>query len=137
MAARGGLSTLKEEAMATEVTGMLGKSFDTPDEVRTFPNGRVELITLGGVTFGRMTAQPGWRWSENVKPIIGTESCQAQHTGYVIAGRIRIRMEDGGEQEFGPGDAYVIPPGHDGWVVGGEQYVGIDFTGMTDFAKQA
>jgi uncharacterized cupin superfamily protein len=80
--------------------------------------------------------EPGWRWSEHVKPIAGTASCQALHTGHVISGRIMIRMDDGSEREFGPGDAYVIPPGHDGWVVGDEPYVGVDYTGMADFAKR-
>ena len=122
--------------MTTETSGLQGKSMDTPDETRTFPNGKVELVTLGGVTFGRMTAQPGWRWSEHVKPIAGTESCRATHTGVIVSGRIGIRMDDGSEREFGPGDAYVIPAGHDGWVIGDEPYVGVDYTGMADFAKR-
>jgi quercetin dioxygenase-like cupin family protein len=123
--------------MTTQTSGLAGKSLDGPDETRSFPMGKVELVTIGGITLGRMTAQPGWRWSEHVKPIAGTESCQATHTGYVVSGRVHIRMDDGSERVFGPGDAYAIPPGHDGWVVGDEPYVGVDVTGMADFAKRA
>lgn len=123
--------------MAMETGGLVGKSLDSPDDTRTFPNGKVELVTLGGITLGRGTMQPGWRWSKDVKPIAGTESCQATHTGHVISGRLHIRMDDGSEAELGPGDAYVIPSGHDAWVVGDEPYVGVDVTGMADYAKQA
>jgi len=113
------------------------KSMNSPDETRSFPKGKVELVTLGSVTFGRATFQPGWKWSESVKPIVKTKSCEAPHTQYVISGRLRVRMDDGTEEEFGPGDVSVIPPGHDGWVVGNEPVVAIDITGMTDYAKQA
>jgi quercetin dioxygenase-like cupin family protein len=123
--------------MTTQMGSLVSKNLDNPDETRTFPNGKIELVTLGGITLGRGTMQPGWRWSEHVKPIVGGESCQATHTGHVISGRLRILMDDGSEREFGPGDAYVIPPGHDGWVVGDEPYVGVDVTGMADFAKPA
>ena len=86
---------------------------------------------------GRATFQPGWRWSESVKPIAGTDSCQVPHNGYVVSGRIHIKMDDNTEFEAGPGDAYEIPAGHDGWVIGDEPYVGIDFSpAMTDYAKK-
>ena len=112
------------------------KSLNTPDETRTFPKGKVELATVGGVTFGRATLQPGWKWSESVKPIAKTDSCQAPHTQYVISGRLHIRMDDGTEKEYGPGDVGIIPPGHDAWVVGNEACVSIDITGMTHYAEK-
>ena len=116
---------------------MQKKSLAQPDETRAFPAGLLELVTLGGITFGRGTFQPGWRWSESVKPIVGTDSCQVPHTGYVVSGRIAIKMDDGTEFEAGPGDAYDIPAGHDGWVVGDEAYVGVDFSpAMQDYAKK-
>ena len=106
------------------------------EEVRTFDKGRLELVTLGGVTFGRATLQPGWKWSTCVKPLAKTESCEAPHLQYHISGRLHVRMDDGSEQEFGPGDLSQLPPGHDAWVVGNEPAVVIDITGMLDFAKQ-
>jgi hypothetical protein len=112
-----------------------GKNLGQPDETRTFPLGKVDLVLLGDVTVGRLELQPGWRWSESVKPLAGTESCQAAHTGYNISGRMHVKMDDGTEAEYGPGDAYVIPPGHDAWVVGDEPVIGLDFTGMREYAK--
>ena len=112
------------------------KSIKTsPDETRTFDKGKLQIANLGGVTIGHYTLQPGWKWSTSVKPLVGTNSCQQMHTGYVISGRMRVRMDDGSEIECGPGDAAVIPPGHDAWVVGNEPCVGIDFTGSKTFAK--
>jgi hypothetical protein len=116
---------------------MQKKSLNSPDETRSFPKGKVELVTLSGVTFGRATFQPGWKWSESVKPLVKTQSCEAPHTQYIISGRMKVRMDDGTEEEFGPGDVSIIPPGHDGWVVGNEPVVVIDITGMIDYAKQA
>jgi mannose-6-phosphate isomerase-like protein (cupin superfamily) len=113
------------------------KSINSPDETRSFPKGKVELVTVGGVTFGRATLEPGWKWSECVKPIAKTKSCEAPHTQYHISGRLRVRMDDGTESEFGPGDVSIIPPGHDGWVVGNEPVVVIDVTGMSHFAEQS
>ena len=110
-------------------------SMSTPDETRTFPNGKVDLVRLEGLTVGRIEAQPGWRWSQDVKPIAGTASCQASHAGYQISGRLHVVMDDGTEQEYGPGDVYVIPPGHDAWVVGDEPVVSFDVTGMGEYAK--
>jgi len=107
------------------------------DESREFPNGKLEISTVGKTMIGRATFQPGWRWSESVKPIVGTDSCQVPHQGYVVSGRIHIKMDDGSEFEAGPGDAYDIPAGHDGWVVGDEAYVGVDFSpAMQDYAKK-
>jgi quercetin dioxygenase-like cupin family protein len=114
------------------------KNLDTPDETRTFENGKAQVVTLGDFTASRLTFEPGWRWSEHVKPIAGTDSCQVLHTGYQVSGRLRIRMDDGMEKEYGPGDAYVIPPGHDGWVVGDEPVVSVDMSTVTaeHFAKE-
>jgi hypothetical protein len=112
------------------------KGLSTPDETRTFDKGQVELVTLAGVTFGRATLQPGWKWSECVKPIAKTESCQAPHLQYHISGRLNVRMDDGTEIEFGPGDVSHIPPGHDAWVVGDEPVVVIDISGMAHYAER-
>jgi hypothetical protein len=111
-------------------------NFSNPDETRRFDKGQVELITLGGITFGRGTLQPGWRWRTSVKPIVNTESCQAPHLQYHISGRLHVVMDDGSEREFGPGDLGLVPPGHDAWVVGNEPAVIIDVSGMVNYAKR-
>jgi len=103
------------------------KSFNAPDETRTPDKTTVEVVDLGGVKAARLTAQPGWRWSECIKPIVGGDSCQARHVGTVTAGRIHVAHNDGTEAEVGPGDAYVIEPGHDAWVVGDEPLVAYEF----------
>jgi hypothetical protein len=113
------------------------KSLDSPEEKRDFPKGQVVLVTIGDVTFGRGTFQPGWKWSESVKPIAKTDSCLAPHTQYHISGILHVRMDDGTEMEYGPGDVGVVPPGHDAWVVGNEPVVVIDFTGLTHYAEPA
>jgi mannose-6-phosphate isomerase-like protein (cupin superfamily) len=99
-----------------------------PDEVRKLPNGKTDIANLGDATVARMTAEPGWKWSKDVKPIVNTNSCQLSHTQYAISGRLRVRMDDGTEQEFGPGEAMYIPPGHDAWVVGNERFVAVEFS---------
>jgi len=107
------------------------------DEVREVPKGKLEIANIGSTMVGRATFQPGWRWSESVKPIAGTDSCQVPHQGYVVSGRLGIKMDDGTEFEVGAGDAYDIPPGHDGWVIGDDNYVGVDFSAaMKDYAKK-
>ena len=111
------------------------KSFGKPEEVRTFPKGKVELVTMGGTTIGRATFEPGWRWSTCVKPIANTNSCEAPHFHYQISGTMKIRMDDGTEIECKAGDVALIPPGHDAWVVGNEPVIGVDFQGMRDYAK--
>ena len=116
---------------------MQKKSMNTPEETRTFPTGKLELVNFEGVTFGRATFEPGWKWSESVKPIAKTESCQAPHTNYHLSGTLHVRMDDGAEFDFGPGDIGVVPPGHDAWVVGDEPVVALDMTGMIDYAKAA
>ena len=111
------------------------KNIDSPDETRTFPHGSFGIVRIGDVAIARGVFQPGWRWSEDIKPIAGTESCQTHHVGHLISGRIGIRMDDGSEMEFGPGDVYEIPPGHDGWVIGDEPAVGIEVAGAEVFAR--
>jgi quercetin dioxygenase-like cupin family protein len=111
------------------------KSHEAPDERRTPPKTQVDIVRLEGFTLGRFTFQPGWRWSENVKPIVGTESCQLSHVGYAVSGRITIRLPDGREETIGPGESYTIPPGHDGWVEGNEPFVGIELMSAEQFAK--
>jgi quercetin dioxygenase-like cupin family protein len=113
------------------------KPFDAPDEVRSFQDdkGQVELVQVGGNTIGRGTFKPGWRWSEHVKPIAGTDSCLAPHMQYHVSGRLRIRMDDGTEFEAGPGDVTSLPSGHDAWVVGDEPVVVVDISGMGEYAK--
>ncbi len=113
------------------------KSFSKPDEVRTFDKGKLELIKVGGALIGRATFQPGWKWSESVKPIAKTESCQAPHFQYQVSGTLRVRMDDGTEKEIKAGEVAWVPSGHDGWVVGNEPVVIIDFQGMDDYAKEA
>src|SRR5712692_8412038 len=111
------------------MAGLEAKSLDSPDETRRFDKGKLDLVQLGTVSAGRAVFEPGWKWSECVKPIANTESCQAPHTVYMISGRMHVQVDDGTERELGPGDAAVIPPGHDAWIVGNEQCVAIDFTG--------
>jgi quercetin dioxygenase-like cupin family protein len=113
------------------------KSVEAPDESRIFDNGKLDIVHVDEVTAGRFTLEPGWRWSENVKPLVGTDSCQVLHTGYVVSGRMHVVHEDGTEGEVGPGDVYVVRPGHDAWIVGEETYVGVDFSSETErYAKE-
>ncbi len=109
------------------------KNIDTPDEKHTFEHGEVEIVNLTGITIGRATFRPGWRWSTDVKPIVGTGSCQVMHTSYVVSGRFHVQMDDGAELDLGPGDAHVVPAGHDAWVVGDEPCVTIDFAATSTF----
>lgn len=117
------------------MAGLDKKSFEAPDETRSFDKGKIELNTLGAHTVGRATFEPGWKWSECVKPIAGTESCQASHLGYIVSGRMHVVMDDGTEGEAGPGDLFDIAPGHDAWIVGDEPCVAIDFEGASNYAK--
>jgi len=113
------------------------KGFNKPDEVRSFDKGRVELVNIGGAMVGRAVFQPGWRWSESVKPLVKTKSCEAPHYQYHVSGTLRIKMDDGTEVDCKPGDVSLLPTGHDAWVVGNEPAVVVDFQGMVDYAKQA
>jgi hypothetical protein len=114
---------------------MQKKTFAQPDDKRKFEKGLLELVTLGGVTFGRGTFQPGWRWSTSVKPLVKTQSCEAPHLQYHVSGRLHVLMDDGSEMEFGPGDVSLLPPGHDAWVVGDVPVVVLDISGMGEYAK--
>jgi quercetin dioxygenase-like cupin family protein len=116
---------------------MTKRTFNSPDETRTFPKGKVELVTVGFVKFGRATFDPGWKWSVHIQPTAKTKSCEASHTQYHVSGRLHVRMDDGTEVEYGPGDLGHIPPGHDAWVVGNKPVVVIDVTGMADYAKKS
>jgi uncharacterized cupin superfamily protein len=113
------------------------KNTEAADETRTFEKGQVNIVHVDELTAGMFTLEPGWKWSECVKPIVGTDSCQVLHTGYVVSGQMKLVHDDGSEKEIGPGDVYVLRPGHDAWVVGNEPYVGIDFSSETEhYAKQ-
>lgn len=112
-------------------------SFASPNEVRDLSGkGTVEIVKLGDIGVSRSTFRPGWRWSQHVKPLVGGESCQVLHTSFVTSGRLRVRLEDGTEDEFGAGDIWLIPPGHDAWVVGDEPVVALDFSpSASSYAK--
>lgn len=110
------------------------KRFEHPDEIRTFEKGKFELVHLGGMTIGRATYQPGWKWSTHVGQASGTKSCQVQHVGMVVAGRVTAAMDDGRVIEMKAGDLFYIAPGHDSWVVGDEPYVSLHFLGASDYA---
>jgi uncharacterized cupin superfamily protein len=119
--------------MAAEV-----KRFDSPDETRPFEGkGQAEVVQLAGHTVAKGTFEAGWKWSENVKPIAGTDSCQAAHFGYVLSGSMLVHMDDGSESEIGPGDVFAIPPGHDAEVPGPEACVMVDFGEIGDYAKRS
>ncbi|GAA2814275.1 cupin domain-containing protein [Saccharopolyspora taberi] len=110
------------------------KDLARPDEKREFGHGEMELVELPGVTVGRAHMHPGWRWSNDVKPIVGTESCQQPHTMYVLSGKIHIVMDDGQEADVEAGQSAVVSPGHDAWVVGDEDFVAIDWTAAATYA---
>lgn len=107
------------------------KNIATPDERQVFPHVSLNVVNLPGATIARTVYQPSWKWSTDVKPVVGTQACQVTHTGYIISGHLHARMDDGREYDFGPGDAYVVPAGHDAWVAGNEPCIALDlaFTG--------
>jgi len=111
------------------------KDLNAADETRDFPKGRADLINIGGGQVGRLTFEPGWRWSEHVKPIAGTESCEAPHFQYHLAGRLHIVMTDGTEFDAEPGQVTALPSGHDAWVVGDEPVVVVDWCGASNYAR--
>jgi hypothetical protein len=113
------------------MAGITVKSFEVPDEVRTPDKTKLEVVDLAGVKAARMTAQPGWRWSECIKPVAGGDSCQAHHVGVIISGTMHVVHNDGTAADAGPGNAYVIEPGHDAWVVGDEPVVAFEFDSTT------
>jgi len=111
------------------------KTFQAPDETREFPNGHAEILNVGGGEVGRLVFEPGWRWSNDVRPIANTESCEAPHFQYHVSGKLAIRMDDGTELVAGPGDITSLPSGHDAWVVGDEPAVVVDWYGASNYAK--
>jgi quercetin dioxygenase-like cupin family protein len=111
------------------------KRFEHPDEIRTFEKGRFELVSIGGMTIGRATYEPGWRWSLHVGRAGGQTSCSVEHVGLVVSGRATAAMDDGRVFEMSAGDLFYIEPGHDSWVVGDEPYVSIHLMGASDYAK--
>jgi mannose-6-phosphate isomerase-like protein (cupin superfamily) len=123
------------EGKVREMKKMEAKSMNRPDEVRSFDKGRVELVKIGGATVGRAIFQPGWKWSESVKPLVKTKSCEAPHFQYHVSGTLRVKMDDGTEVDLKAGDVSLLPSGHDAWVVGNEPAVVVDFQGMIDYAK--
>src|SRR6266550_2008612 len=109
------------------MAGVESRDFGSPDETRTPDKTQVDVVRMGATTAARFAFEPGWRWSECVKPVAGTESCQARHVGVVQSGSIRVTHEDGTELELRPGEAYVIEPGHDAEVIGDERFVALEF----------
>ncbi len=126
---------MREQQIAEMVEKSETKNFEHPEEVREFPRGRLELVHIGGVTVGRARLEPGWRWSESVKPIANTDSCEAAHFQYHLSGVLHVRMDDGTEFECRAGDVCLIPPGHDAWVIGDEPVEVVDFQGMSTYAQ--
>ena len=117
------------------MAGVVSKNLDAPEEVRKPEKTEISIVRVETTEVGRFTFQPGWRWSECIKPVVGTDSCQAEHLGYAISGRIRVEHEDGTSADIGAGDAYHIAPGHDAWVVGDEPFVGLEFKSAGEYAE--
>jgi hypothetical protein len=115
--------------------GIENRDFSNPDETRTPDKTRLEIVDLGGAKAAKLTAEPGWKWSECIKPVVGTDSCQVEHVGYCIAGRIHVSYADGTEADIGGGEVYRIGPGHDAWVVGNDEFVSVEFQGAANYAK--
>ena len=115
--------------------GVENRNFNSPDETRTPDKTKVELVNLAGGQIGRYTFQPGWRWSECIKPVVGTESCQVEHVGYVVSGSLHVKHQDGTESDVMAGDVYRIAPGHDAWNAGQEPVVTVEFQGAANYAK--
>jgi quercetin dioxygenase-like cupin family protein len=124
--------------MATvSVNKFESKSHDKPDERRSPPKTTVDVVHLQGFTLGRFTFQPGWRWSECVKPVVKTDRCENSHVGYCVEGTLTLQLHDGSKQTIGPGSSYTIPPGHDAWVEGDKPFVGIEIMSADVYAKPA
>ena len=117
------------------VKTFVNKSHASPDELRTPDKTRVEVVRLDGFTLGRIVLEPGWRWSQCIKPVVKTDSCQVSHVGYLVSGKITVQMQDGAKKTISAGESYTIPPGHDAWVEGKEPAVGIEVLSAEQFAK--
>jgi len=113
------------------MSSLMSKSFDSPDETRRPDKTAVDVVHLGPATAARFTLQPGWKWSECVKPVAETDSCQARHLGVIVSGRLHVVHDDGSEAEAGAGEAYAIEPGHDAWVISDEPFVAYEFESKT------
>jgi hypothetical protein len=124
-------------AEVASTTGVEVKSFDSPDETRPFEGkGHADVAIVAGHPVARGIFEPGWKWSMNLKPIAGTDTCEVSHLGYCVSGRMRIMMDDGSEAEIGPGEVAAIPPGHDAEVVGDAACVWVDFGEISQYAKR-
>ena len=122
-------------ATPVAVSNFKSQSHNSPDEVRTPDKTRVEIVRLEGFTIGRFTFEPGWRWSNCIKPVVKTDQCQLSHVGYAISGRLTVRLKDGTNKTIGAGESYTIPPGHDAWVDGNERFIGIEVMTADQYAK--
>ncbi|HEY9898675.1 MAG TPA: cupin domain-containing protein [Pantanalinema sp.] len=122
--------------MAVQAAIFEKRSFKAPDETRPFDKGQVEVLAFAGSTIGKITLQPGWRWSESIKPIAKTEYCEEAHFNYVLSGRLHIQTQDGRSLEMGPGDVMKVTEKHDAWVVGEEPFVALEFTAARSYAKR-
>jgi mannose-6-phosphate isomerase-like protein (cupin superfamily) len=128
---------MKEKNMTTQLmVNLVQKTFERPDEVRQFPKGRIEYSMIEETRLARITLEPGWKWSKDVRPLAETGLCQSPHLQYVISGRLQVEMEDSTTLVLKAGDFVQIPPGHDAWVLGKEPFVAIDLTGMRDYIKK-
>jgi quercetin dioxygenase-like cupin family protein len=126
----------RERKEGFAMAGIEVKSLESPDETRPFADkGKADVVNIGGGAVMRSTYEPGWRWSDHIKPIAGTDSCQSSHFLYTLSGRMKVVMDDGTEAEIGPGDVARIEPGHDAWVVGDEPMEAIDFGPSPAYAK--
>lgn len=112
------------------------KAFDSADEVRSFEYGKAEILSIGESEIGRLTLEPGWKWSDHVKPLAGTDLCEAPHFQYHVQGVLHVKMADGREFDAGPGDVTSLPEGHDAWVVGDDPVVVVDWFGASNYAKR-
>ena len=117
------------------MAGVEARDFSSPDETRTPDKTEVALVNLGGGQIGRYTFQPGWRWSECIKPVVNTDSCQVEHVGHVISGALHVKHDDGTERDVVAGEVYRIAPGHDAWNTGSEPMVAVEFQGAANYAK--
>jgi hypothetical protein len=117
------------------MTSLEFNDFSSPDEVRRPEHTTVEVVKIGGGEIGRYTFQPGWRWAEHIKPVVGTESCQTEHVGYVVSGTLHVESSDGTSGDVTSGSVYRIAPGHDAWVIGDQPVVVVEFQGAATYAK--
>ncbi len=123
--------------MPTQTLRLAKRNLSTPDKATELPHGKLEYVELDETPLARITLEPGWKWSESVRPMVDTETCQSHHIQYVISGRLMIAMDDGSKMELEAGDFAAIPPGHDAWVVGAEPFVALDFTGLKEYVERS